>query len=400
MPVPPTMDQVFDMNTKEKLMAEKLQVQKNSKINPTNLSERKLAPDLARGFMLLFISVANVPLFLYNTKPQLADHIMRFIVKVWLNEPSRHLFIFMFMYGLVQLMRRLEYENKLDWIRIRKLLERRGVSMILIGLLHVIFLAPIDVIAIYGMIGIILVDFLRFKDKILSWSCIISFAFLLYLFAIHTENPSTDVISSSFIQQNPFLISLKFKNWMGSIIPTILLSLPIVFLGILAARYKILDEPSKYRRFLKWTAVIGLSSSILSGIPLALINLGFSLDAPKNLVIFVSKLYLPLSLTSALGYVAFFGLIAIKLENKRNSITNAIVALGQRSMTFYLFQSFVFIIIFSPYVGGLGASMGQASSTVIAIVTWMLSVFLADWMHRYRYRGPAEVFLRKITYYK
>lgn len=380
-------------------MAEKSQVQNNRKINPTNLSERKLAPDLARGFMLLFISIANVPLFLYDTKPQLADHIMRFIVKVWLNDPSRHLFVFMFMYGLVQLMRRLEFEQ-LDWITTRKLLERRGVAMILIGLLHVIILAPIDVIAIYGMMGIILVDFLRFKDKILSWSCIISFAVLLYLFTIYTVNPSTDVISSSFIRQNPFLISLKFENWMGSIIPTFLLSLPIVFLGILAARYKILDEPSKHRKLLKWTAFMGISSSILSGIPLALINLGFSLDAPKNLVIFASKLYLPLSLTSALGYVALFGLIAIKLENKRDPITNAIISLGQRSMTFYLFQSFIFIIVFSPYVGGLGASMGQASSTVIAIVTWMLSVFLANWMHRYRYRGPAEVFLRKITYYK
>lgn len=377
-------------------MTEKIQVQKNSKINPTDLSERKLAPDLARGFMLLFISVANVPLFLYDTKPQLADHIMRFIVKVWLNEPSRHLFIFMFMYGLVQLMRRLEFQNELEWIGIRRLLERRGVSMIIIGLLHVIILAPIDVIAIYGLMGIMLVDFLRFKDKILCWSCIISFAFLLYLFAIHTENPSTDIISSSFIQQNPFLISLKFKDWMSSIIPTILLSLPIVFLGILAARYKILDEPSKHLKLLKWVLGIGLSGSILSGIPFALINLGF----PDNLTIFASKLYLPLSLTSALGYVALFGLVATNLENKKNRITNAIIALGQRSMTFYLFQSFVFIIIFSPYVGGLGAHMGQASSTIIAIVTWVLSVFLAEWMSRYRYRGPAEVLLRKITYYK
>jgi len=99
-----------------------------------------------------------------------------------------------------------------------------------------------------------------------------------------------------------------------------------------------------------------------------------------------------------LGWTAFIGLFVIKLGEKRGPITMAIAAVGQRSMTFYIFQSVIFIAVFAPYAGGLGAHMGQAGSDVIALITWLLSVVFAEFMRRANVRGPAETLLRKLSY--
>jgi len=41
---------------------------------------------------------------------------------------------------------------------------------------------------------------------------------------------------------------------------------------------------------------------------------------------------------------------------------------------------------------------GIAEIAVLAGVTWVLTVLLADLMRRSGYRGPAEVLLRRLTY--
>lgn len=73
-------------------------------------------------------------------------------------------------------------------------------------------------------------------------------------------------------------------------------------------------------------------------------------------------------------------------------------ALGQRSMTFYLFQSVVFVLVFYPYGLGLQDDLGLAAATGVAALTWLGSLVLADVMRRVRHRGPAEILLRRLAY--
>jgi uncharacterized protein len=76
-------------------------------------------------------------------------------------------------------------------------------------------------------------------------------------------------------------------------------------------------------------------------------------------------------------------------------MTKAIAALGQRSLSFYLFQSVLFVVILAPYAGGLGGQIGQLESDLIAVLVWVLTVFVANFMHKRSIRGPFETFLRK-----
>src|SRR5918997_3829277 len=46
----------------------------------------------------------------------------------------------------------------------------------------------------------------------------------------------------------------------------------------------------------------------------------------------------------------------------------------------------------------LGNRLGLVETAVLATVTWVLTVLLAQWMGRLNYRGPAEVLLRRLTY--
>ncbi|OAS87764.1 MULTISPECIES: DUF418 domain-containing protein [Metabacillus] len=55
----------------------------------------------------------------------------------------------------------------------------------------------------------------------------------------------------------------------------------------------------------------------------------------------------------------------------------------------------MFVIILAPYAGGLGGEISQLESDLIAVFVWVLSVFVANYMHQRSIRGPFETILRK-----
>jgi uncharacterized protein DUF418 len=71
------------------------------------------------------------------------------------------------------------------------------------------------------------------------------------------------------------------------------------------------------------------------------------------------------------------------LSGKANSTPDPVAAAGIRV---------------AAYGGGLGNRLGLAEIAMLAIVAWALTVLLAQVMSRRGYRGPAEVFLRRLTY--
>nr|WP_256256354.1 DUF418 domain-containing protein [Paenibacillus sp. BC26] len=99
-----------------------------------------------------------------------------------------------------------------------------------------------------------------------------------------------------------------------------------------------------------------------------------------------------------LGWAALIGLISVYPRGIIVSkLTMAIAALGQRSLSFYLFQSIVFYIVFSERIGGLGASADQLGSDIVAWLTWFISILMAIFMQRANYAGPAEKLLRRLS---
>ncbi|WP_394296941.1 DUF418 domain-containing protein [Nocardiopsis chromatogenes] len=99
-----------------------------------------------------------------------------------------------------------------------------------------------------------------------------------------------------------------------------------------------------------------------------------------------------------MGLAAVIALAAIAAARTDGPLTAALQALGQRSMTFYLFQTAAFLAVFRPYALGLQDDVGLAGAFGVAAAVWLVSLAAADLMRRAGRRGPAEVLLRRLAY--
>jgi uncharacterized protein len=169
-------------------------------------------------------------------------------------------------------------------------------------------------------------------------------------------------------------------------------------LGIWAARRRILEEPERHRPLLVRTAGIGISLAIVGGLPKAAMDSLLWPEPPTMAKAFAGALHGMTGFVGGIGAIALIALIAIKLVHSRGRVVTAIRALGQRSLSFYFFQSVVFVAVFAPFAGGVGARTSFAGAAAVAIAAWLVSVALAELMRRSDYRGPAEIVLRRLTY--
>nr|WP_246425371.1 DUF418 domain-containing protein [Streptomonospora nanhaiensis] len=169
-------------------------------------------------------------------------------------------------------------------------------------------------------------------------------------------------------------------------------------MGFWAARRRILDEPARYRRPLVVTAVAGLGTAVVGGLPAALMYSGAWTPPPAPLDQLLATLHYPAGFAGGLGWAALMGLLALRLDAARGRLATAVEALGQRSMSFYLLQSVVFVLLFTPYALNLGAELSVTEASLVAVGVWTASLVLADLMRRAAHRGPAEILLRRLTY--
>lgn len=391
-------------------------------------SSRALAPDLARGFMLLLIALANTPWYLYGSSTSSSsihatdgsplDRAVQFVIITAVDSRVYPMFAFLFGYGIVQMYQR-SLDRGVEPRAVRRVLRRRHLWMIVIGFLHAALLWMGDIVGAYGLVGLIFTAaFLKRRDKtLLIWAGVLTG--LLTLAAVAA------ITGSVFAAQSPpppeadvFLDDVKAVNgiesWPASILPRLLvwgfllafqgvltLVIPIaVLLAFWAARHRVLEEPDRHRRLLTTTAVLGITVGWGGGAVHALQHIGV-LPVPEH-VSWVFSATQPLSgLFGGLGYVALFGLIAAALARRGPTVgptASAISAVGKRSLSAYLAQSVVFAPLLCAWGLGLGAILGSAGVAALAIGVWSATVVGCALLERRGRRGPAEWLLRRLAY--
>jgi uncharacterized membrane protein YeiB len=104
-----------------------------------------------------------------------------------------------------------------------------------------------------------------------------------------------------------------------------------------------------------------------------------------------------------LGYAAVFGRVVAGSVTARGgrvvagSVT-VLAAGGQRSLSCYLGQSVLFVALLPAWTLGLGARLTVAQAALLAVGVWLALLLVAVASARARWRGPAEVLLRRLTY--
>jgi uncharacterized protein len=367
---------------------------------PVRRSERALAPDLARGAMLLFIALANAANFAFAGQPGLdptphgLQRVANLLMATFVDSRAYPVFAIMFGYGLVQLSRR----------NGNRVLLRRNTALVGFGLVHAALLYFGDFLGAYGIVGIAATVLLvrrgdRFHNVVVwLWGLQTVYAGFLTVTALAGAHGGTAGLAN---HPNP---SLAAPGYLRSVLDRlaewpvhtayVLGFVFIVWLGIWAGRRRLLEDPAAHRTLLRRTAVCSLGLSTLGAVPYALIAAGL-VTADAGTVEAMARVHAISGAYGGPGYVALFGLLALRLRGRTPRALAPVVALGQRSLSGYLFQSLCWVALFSPWALHLG---GTWAAALAAVVVWSVSALAAQAMHARGYRGPAETLLRRITY--
>ncbi|MFD2357185.1 hypothetical protein ACFSTC_59875 [Nonomuraea ferruginea] len=128
---------------------------------PVPRAERALAPDLARGAMLLIIALANVAGVVFAGQPGLdpdpegAEAGLTFLLFEFVHARGYPVFAVMFGYGVVQLARRQDASGATPR-RVRSVLLRRNLWLVVFGFAHAALLYYGDFLGAYGVVGIVM----------------------------------------------------------------------------------------------------------------------------------------------------------------------------------------------------------------------------------------------------
>ncbi|NGY63199.1 DUF418 domain-containing protein [Lentzea sp. NEAU-D13] len=366
---------------------------------------RSLAPDLARGLMLLLIALAHAPGFLssWRSGMPLLDDVTLFVKSLVADNQARAMFVFLFGYGLGQLAHR-HHARGGDWPGLRGLLRRRSVWLVLIGFAHTVLLVPIDIVSIYGLALLLFTPLVRATDKTLTWTAACTLVPATLLLAWQSVNAQlgleagAPVTFAAFMEPSYGAHVLANVTKPAQALLGVVMVLPGMLLGIRAARRQFLDRPAEHRTTLRRAAVGLLALAVLGRLPAALLAAGVWHSNAIGVQWAVAVAHDLTGFAGGIGLAAAVGLAAARIGDRPGPVTTALAALGQRSLTFYLFQSVVWLALFYPFTLNLSDNVSLAGSYGIAAVVFIVSVLLAEWMRRTGQRGPMEVLLRRMSY--
>jgi uncharacterized membrane protein YeiB len=388
--------------------------------------ERALAPDLARGFMLLMIVLSNTGFHLYAAAHGASgwhpvdgsawDAVARFAMITGLDLRAYPMFAFLFGYGMVLLYQRQRAAGASER-RAVSLLRRRSLWLVAFGAVHAALLMAGDILGLYGLVSLVLGWlFLRRADRtLLVWAgvftallaALTALTLLDFLSGTDTSSRVPDTVAyASGESSYPASVVARLQTW--GIGVTLFGSLfgfafhAAMLAGCWAARRRVLEEPGRHLRLLGWTAGLGITAGWLGGLPVALDQVGV-LSLPEaahgpNGPVFMWQVLT--GLPGGIGYAALFGLLAHWLSRQARASVPvvAVGALGQRSLSGYLAHSLLFAPALAAWGLGLGAHLNSASMALFAVGVWLVTVAGAYALHRAGRRGPAEALLRRLVY--
>jgi uncharacterized protein len=363
--------------------------------------------------MLLLIVLAHAPLYLYASelgimsRPKSVTFVDTFINtfgELFVDNRARPLFAVLFGYGLV-----LSYEKQLSRGKSLKeaikTIRQRCFYLILFGIILAVFIGGQDILMVYGVAGLFVIWLLPRDNKLLiKVTTIITLIIVLYLpfiwgsfisemgsYGFGTEFSGDERYIPLFTETMvSFPIIPIFIHFLFPVIPSVLL-------GIWAGRKRLLIDSHLHHNKLKTIATIGISISIIGALPLFMIN---KVWEPSFFVAgTILGVHIITGMAAGLGYATLFGVIGNLIKNP-GWVTNSLTALGKRSLTFYVINETLLVILLSPVALSLGGTLTNTGVTLVAISIWIIAVLIASILEKYHINGPLENLMRRLVYRK
>jgi uncharacterized protein len=384
-----------------------------SEVIDMNSNKRSTAVDAIRGLSLLGILMANMLIFQYGMfgkdelhffQPSTLDLISHDMLKVFVEGSFMPIFTFLFGYSMIKMRESLIGKG----LKYGRSFFRRSVLLIVLGLLHSTFIWEGDILLFYGAIGLFLVLFVKRKAKtIMIWGILL--LALMTVFGYGSMEPGAGEAErmENYVKQSievygngTFSEILNFRtteempidlpDWLMLLVILIapLMSAPMFLFGMVAAkRGRFLHPSIEIKLYLRW--------SLLVPVGLGLKTAGVMLGSTHSWSGVFTMLGGPLL---ALGYIHLFASL-YAFSSKQSIIIRAFEAVGRMSLTNYLTQSMVCVLIFYGFGLGMFGKLGVLQGTLLAILIYsVLATGSLLWLKRFR-SGPIERLLRIGTYW-
>lgn len=356
---------------------------------------RALAPDLARGLLLLPVALVHAPAHLHGrdlddvgltADPSVVDRWVTGVRTVTMDQRVYPAFALLLGYGLVRLRDRLVAEGRTSRA-VRRLLRRRGVVLLLFGAVHALTAWSGDILGAYGLLTVLIAGALDLGEIHALSAAALSVLVVAVGGGLGLDEQLTSVAAGSITRA----AAARFAEWWPSLVLQPLGLLGAVLLGVVAARRGVLDDPARHRSLLIRAASYGLAAAGLGGLPQAMLRAGLvPVRSPARRAL-VGALH------AATGYggIGYVAAVALLDGRPAGSLRTGVATCGQRSLSSYLAQSVVLGPLLDAWGLGRGRRVGVGAVSVLAAATWAGTVAAAHAGRRRR--GPAERLLRLLV---
>ncbi|TDM12825.1 DUF418 domain-containing protein [Macrococcus lamae] len=372
--------------------------------------------DSLRGFSLFGILMANLLIFqfgMYGKEYTEVYHIEGFSlwlikgIKIFIEGSFMPIFAFLFGFGLIKLAESLKKRG----LGVKRHVFRRGIGLLILGLLHALFFFEGDILTFYGPIVLLLVFLVNRSIKTLVITSVISFILLfgvgmqfpdLINEAVNTMSPDklTEKQHEYLLQQKEVystgtatdLLNFMMQDdpFMGSdaLLPLImliglLLFFPVFLTGMIAAKSRFFE-----------TGMTVFKKRMLICIPIGLLLNAAGVNFEESELALNAMLIGDFVLS--LGYIVLFYYLYHRCTSRL--LFNAFEAVGKLSLTNYIMQSvFHSWIYYSRGLGRFGDDDFVLSAGLALLFFVLQVVFSSLYMRFFKY-GPLEYMLRAWTY--
>lgn len=401
-------------------------------------SLRYPAPDVARGFMLLLIALANVGFWVSGPtdshgRPLLsmADRTWAVIESLLIHQRAYSLFALLFGFGLAMMVNRriasgvstycyqmtggLREPSAAEAHRAReqavadarRLVRRRGLWMVLLGLVHGVFF-PSEIIGAYGIVAVVFAGWFahkRHKCQLVVCAVILLFQVVPVILSMLSASDAGQAAASTEAAVAPSAeptlpwFMTNVSEWFGLALGVAFTTmvLPAAFLGARLADTDLVSHPERHRGLLVSVWIGGLTLGALGALHQSLA--GFAHGSPWE---WDPVTIMVLGLAGGCGWLAVLVLYAGgpvpqgTTYRELTGVKRLLAGVGRRSMTAYLSQTVMFgtIFVIMPTLTGTSLTLGTTAAAGVAAMVWLTTVGLCLVMDRLDRPGPFETLLR------
>ena len=397
------------------------------------------APDVARGFMLLLIALANVGFWVAGPEgraPSTADRTWAFMRALFIDQRAYPLFALLFGFGLATMVNRrmasgidaycqqltgglrapsaaeLDQAREQAAVDARRLVRRRGLWMVLFGLIHGAFF-PSEIIGTYGIVAVVFAGWFAHKHhkrQLAVCALVLLSQFVPVVLAMLFGSGGEAAASGAAVPAPAAAAPTGAGESMASALPWFVTNvngwfftalsaafttmiLPAAFLGARLADTDLIAHPERHRGLLTVAGIGGLALGALGALHELLVPLTSAQPWAVD-----STLIMILGLAGGCGWLAVLALYAggPTADNRLTGLKRLLSNVGRRSMTAYLSQTAMFagIFVIAPRLTGRSVSPGAAASAAVAVMVWLTTVVLCAVLERRGMPGPFESLLR------